>query len=108
MPRRTGSAIPYARRRDSIFSESWVARQASRRASNGCVEEGISAADGWLVEEAVAVAGRVSLLRRVSGRPGAEGAPLERCVVCWRVEVLVVEVRLPLGGAMRRDWMVVG
>lgn len=42
----------------------------------------MSAAEGWLVEEAVAVAGRVSLLRRVSGRPGAEGAPLERCVVC--------------------------
>jgi hypothetical protein len=88
--------------------ESWVARQASRRASSGCVEEGMSAADGLLVEEAVAVAGRVSLLRRVSGRPGAEGAPLERlaeCVVWRRAEVLVVEVRLPLGGAMRRDWM---
>lgn len=68
----------------------------------------MSAAEGWLVEEAVAVAGRVSLLRRVSGRPGAEGAPLDRCVVCWRVEVLVVEVRLPLAGTMRRDWMVDG
>lgn len=71
------------------------------------MEAGISDKDGWLVDEAVAVAGRVSLLRRVSGRPGAEGAPLDRwatCEVCWRVVVLVVEVRLPLGGAMRRDW----
>jgi hypothetical protein len=68
----------------------------------------MSAADGLLVDEAVAVAGRVSLLRSVSGRPGAEGAPFERwleaCVVCRRAEVLEVEVRLPLGGAMRRDW----
>jgi hypothetical protein len=69
----------------------------------------MSAADGLLVEEAASVAGRVSLLRSVSGRPGAEGAPFERwlaeCVVWRRAEVLVVEVRLPLGGAMRRDWM---
>jgi len=58
--------------------------------------------DGLLVDEAVAEAGRVILLRRVSGRPGAEGAPFESCV--WRVVVLVVELGWPVGGAMRRDW----
>lgn len=102
MPRRTGSAMPYARRRDSIFIASWVARHASRRASRGCVEEGMSLRAGVLVDEAVAVAGRVILVRRVSGIPGAEGAPFESCV--WRVVVLVVELGLPDGGAMRRDW----
>ena len=49
----------------------------------------------------------VILLRRVSGRPGAEGAPLEgrgRVMgICWRVVVLVVSVGLLAGGAMRRD-----
>lgn len=48
------------------------------------------------------------LLRRVSGRPGAEGAPLEgrgRVMgICWRVVVLVVSVGLLAGGAMRRDF----
>lgn len=56
---------------------SWVARQASSRASSGCVEAGISLREGLLVDEAVALAGRVILLRRVSGSPGAEGAPFE-------------------------------
>lgn len=53
----------------------------------------MSAAEGLLVEEADAVAGRVILLRRVSGRPGAEGAPFEgrAAVCCWRVLVLEVE-----------------
>jgi hypothetical protein len=60
---------------------------------------------GVLVDEAVAVAGRVILVRRVSGIPGAEGAPFESCV--WRVVVLVVELGLPDGGAMRRDIMTV-
>lgn len=50
------------------------------------MEEGISLAVGLLVEEAWAVAGRVILLRRVSGRPGAEGAPFEGRV--WRAVVL--------------------
>jgi hypothetical protein len=63
------------------------------------------------VDEAWAVAGSVSLLRRVSGRPGAEGAPFEgRAAVtlaCWRVVRLVVALGLPLGGAMRRDCWVV-
>lgn len=43
----------------------------------------------------------------MSGRPGAEGAPLEgrgRVMgICWRVVVLVVSVGLLAGGAMRRD-----
>lgn len=80
---------------------SWVARQASSRASSGCVDAGISLRDGLLVDEAVALAGRVILLRRVSGRPGAEGAPFEGRD--WRVVVLDVEVGWPAGGAMRRD-----
>jgi hypothetical protein len=84
---------------------SWVDRHASRRASSGCVEEGVSPL--VFVEEAWAVAGRVSLLRRVSGRPGAEGAPFEGrgavTLACCRVVRLVVAVGLPLGGAMRRD-----
>lgn len=49
----------------------------------------------------------VILVRRVSGRPGAEGAPLEGCGremgICWRVVVLVVEEGWFEGGAMRRD-----
>lgn len=55
-----------------------------------------------LVDEAVALAGRVILLRRVSGSPGAEGAPFEGRVC--RVVVLVVELGWEVGGAMRRDW----
>lgn len=55
-----------------------------------------------LVDEAVAEAGRVILLRRVSGRPGAEGALLDACA-CVRVVTLVVELGLAAGGAMRRD-----
>ena len=47
------------------------------------------------------------LLRRVSGRPGAEGAPLEgrgrEIGISWRVVVLVVEVRWLVGGAILRD-----
>lgn len=43
--------------------------------------------------------GAVREERRVSWRPGAEGAPLE--VV---EEVFVVEVVWAVGGAMRRDW----
>ena len=52
-------------------------------------------------------AGAVILLRRVSGRPGAEGAPLEgrgRLMgISWRVEVFEVDVGWFAGGAMRRD-----
>lgn len=53
------------------------------------------------------MAGRVILLRRVSGRPGAEGAPFEgrATLCCWRVLVLEVEAAKPDGGAMRRDWL---
>jgi hypothetical protein len=83
-----------------------VARHASRRASSGCVDEGMSPLA--FVEEACAVAGSVSLLRSVSGRPGAEGAPLEGLAAvmepAWRVVRLLVWDGLPLGGAMRRDW----
>ena len=50
----------------------------------------MSLAAGLLVDEAVAVAGRVILLRRVSGIPGAEGAPFVAWACC-RVVVLVVE-----------------
>lgn len=61
-----------------------------------------------LVEEAWAVAGRVILLRRVSGRPGAEGAPFDgRDAVTptsARVVRLEVSTGLLLGGAKRRDW----
>lgn len=62
----------------------------------------MSLAAGLLVDEAVAEAGRVILLRRVSGRPGAEGALLDACA-CVRVVTLVVELGLAAGGAMRRD-----
>lgn len=40
--------------------------------------------------------------RRGSGRPGAEGAPLERCDGLV-VEVLVVRVGWDEGGAIRSD-----
>lgn len=65
----------------------------------------MSAAEGLLVEEADAMAGRVILLRRVSGRPGAEGAPFEgrAALCCWRVLVLEVESAKPAAGVMRRD-----
>lgn len=76
IPRRTGSAMPYIRRSVSIFIASCVARHASRRASSGWVDTGAgivrAAADGGPQG-----AGRVRLSRRVSGRPGAEGAPLD-------------------------------
>lgn len=67
----------------------------------------MSATEGLLVEEADGMAGRVILLRRVSGRPGAEGAPFEgrATLCCWRVLVLEVEAAKPDGGAMRRDWL---
>lgn len=55
-----------------------------------------------MVDEACAVAGSVSLLRRVSGRPGAEGAPFEGrgavTLACCLVVRLVVALGLPLGG----------
>lgn len=62
----------------------------------------MSLREGLLVDEAVVLAGTVVLLRRVSGSPGAEGAPLEGRVC--RVVVLVVELGCAVGGAMRRDW----
>lgn len=40
MPRLTGSAMPYTRRKVSIFMASCVARHANRRASSGCVDVG--------------------------------------------------------------------
>lgn len=84
---------------------SCVWRQAWRRASRGCEEAGTPVcADGGPEG-----AGRVIFSRSVSGRPGAEGAPLEgrgrQMGICCRVEVLVVEVGWLAGGAMRRDWI---
>lgn len=73
IPRRIGSAMPYARRSDSIFMASWVSRQASRRASRGWADDGMLEA---FSEGVPCGACSVMLLRRVSGRPGAEGAPL--------------------------------
>jgi hypothetical protein len=59
------------------------------------------------VEEACSVAGRVILLRSVSGRPGAEGAPFEgrgaTSGPASRVVVLLVALRWAGSGAMRRD-----
>ena len=85
---------------------SCVARHARSRASSGCVDDGTSPLE--FVDDACAVAGCVSLLRSVSGSPGAEGAPLDGRGVwrlaCCRVVRLLVCVALPLGGAMRRDW----
>jgi hypothetical protein len=51
----------------------------------------------------------VMLLRSVSGRPGAEGAPLLgwgalAAELCWRPMVLSVYEACEVGGAMRRDW----
>lgn len=49
----------------------------------------------------------VNLVRRVSGRPGAEGAPFEgrgrEMGICWRVVVLEVWVGWFGWGAIRRD-----
>ena len=82
---------------------SWVWRQACSRASRGCEDAGTPVCDDGGPEGA----GWVIFSRRVSGRPGAEGAPLDgrgrQMGICWRVEVLVVEVGWLAGGAMRRD-----
>jgi hypothetical protein len=64
---------------------SWVWRQASRRASSGCVDEGVAV---WLLEGGPTGAGRAILLRRVSGRPGADGAPFDGRAVGLLVVVL--------------------
>lgn len=58
--------------------------------------------DGVAERPGAVGAGEVRLLRRVSGRPGAEGAP----VVGWGAVVVVFEVVVEWveGGAMRRDW----
>lgn len=49
----------------------------------------------------------LEVVRRVSGRPGAEGAPLLGCdeVLCLERAVLVVVDGWWEGGAMRRDWL---
>lgn len=49
----------------------------------------------------------VMLSRRVSGRPGAEGAPFDGWgrEMGMRVVVLVVWVAGVVWGAMRRDWV---
>ncbi len=65
-----------------------------RRASSGCVEEGVVVCGLVGVTEA----------RSVSCRPGAEGAPRERSWVEDLVVVLVVEVACEEGGTTRRDW----
>ena len=66
-----------------------------RRASRGCVDE--VDVDTW--------GSGVREERRVSWRPGAEGAPRESSEVDEDfVEVLVVDVGWEAEGTMRRDW----
>jgi hypothetical protein len=82
--------MPKLRRRRVCFRVSWVVVQAARRDSRGWVEEVVV---DWGMREA----------RRVSGRPGAEGAE------GWDFELEVVVVLVVLvgwegWGVMRRDW----
>lgn len=81
--------MPYVRRSVSSFSESCVERHAVRRDSSGCVEDVMVGSE----EDEVV---RVVVVRRVSGRPGAEGAPRS-------VPVCVLLVGLAEAGTMRRD-----
>jgi hypothetical protein len=81
-----------------------VACQAVRRDSSGCVEERV----GLAVLAETGVVGFWRDVRRVSCRPGAEGAPRgreeEEGVERTDLEVvLFVEVAWGAGGAMRRD-----
>lgn len=69
-----------------------------------------AAAPAECVEGAPTAAGAVILDRSVSGRPGADGAPLDGCgrqisIPSVFVVVLVVLVRGAGVGAMRRDWV---
>lgn len=81
-----------------------MAVQLRRRDSRGWVEEGA----GYVLGEVVVVVlleGVVRLARKVSCRPGAEGAPRVGGVVVLEWEVrLVVVLGWADGGAMRRDW----
>lgn len=79
--------MPKVRRSPSIFRDSWVASHAFRRASRGCAESGKEADD-------VAVEGPTPM-RRVSWRPGADGAPAD-FGARWEWDV-----EWPEGGAMR-------
>lgn len=65
-------------------------RQARRRDSRGCVDDG--AAWAWAEEGGPDGAGAVRLLRSVSGRPGADGAPFEGCGRQIGMEVVFVVV----------------
>lgn len=90
-------------------------RHANRRVSRGWVEEGAGVEVEAKVEPAAVLveggptgAGEVSLLRSVSGNPGAEGAPRDGCgrqMGIW--VVLEVVVGWAGWGVMRRDWLLV-
>lgn len=91
--------MPNVRRRIVACSCDWVAAQFVRRDSSGWADErGV-----WEGSEGCC------WRRRVSGRPGAEGAPRETEEedvddVNFEVWVFVVLVAWVEGGAMRRDW----
>lgn len=88
--------MPNVRRRRVDCRFAWVCCHWERRASRGCVEEICEADEECVCWER----------RRVSGRPGAEGAPreteeeVEESLEDW---VLVVVDGWAAGGAMRRD-----
>ena len=62
--------MPKLRRRRVCWRDSWVDVHEERRDSRGCVEESCGCCDE--------VEGEVREERRVSWRPGAEGAPRSR------------------------------
>ena len=87
-----GSAMPKVRRSVDMRSCSRVASQALSRASRGCAEVGA-------VELEVASKGDgPTPARRVSCRPGAEGAEWLRSEMWVNVE------EWESAGTMRRDW----
>jgi len=94
MARLTGSAMPNARRRPSIFSASWVARHCASRASRGCVDCSGAASGAVSLPLVGAPTPRFRFVRSVSCTPGAEGAP-GLALVCEGCA---------FAGTMRRDW----
>lgn len=71
--------------------DSWVVDHCLRRASNGCAEVGVVDDVVWAYGSGPTPA------RRVSWRPGAEGAPWAEGRMCEKVEVWFS------AGTMRRD-----
>jgi hypothetical protein len=96
--------MPYARRKPSIFSECWVARQCLRRVSSGCAD---SAAGVAVCGEVTVLENRARVEESGSGSPGADDADGTLLLLLAAVRAddvrFVVDVGCPDAGAMRSD-----